>query len=49
MKRISRIEISLLAAVVFSAVLSICSLNIECGEIRSSVLRLNVFDNSDSQ
>ena len=49
MKRISRIEISLLAAVVFSAVLSICSLNIECGEIRSSVLRLHVLANSDSQ
>ncbi len=49
MSHSKRIEISLLAAIVFSVVLSICTLNVECGEIRSRVLRLHVLANSDSQ
>ncbi len=44
-----RIEISLLIALIFSAVLSMSTLNIECGEIRDSVLRLHVLANSDSE
>lgn len=44
-----RIEISLLIALIFSAVLSMSALNIECEEIRGSVLRLHVLANSDSE
>ena len=44
-----RIEISVLLAVVFSIVLSVCAINTECDEIRSNVLRLHVLANSDSE
>ena len=44
-----RIEISLLAAILFCSVISMCALNNECEEIRGSVLRLHVLANSDSQ
>ena len=44
-----RIEISLLLAVVFSVVLSLSALNMECSDIRESVLRLHVLANSDSE
>ena len=44
-----RIEISLLIAFLFSAVLSMSALNLECEEIRDSVLRLHVLANSDSE
>ncbi len=43
-----RIEISVLAALIFSIVLSMCTLETECGQIRESVLRLHVLANSDS-
>ena len=43
-----RLEISVLLSIVFSVLLSICALNTECSEIRSSVLRLHVLANSDS-
>ena len=42
-----RIEISLLIALLFCGILSMCTLNIECREIRGSVLRLHVLANSD--
>lgn len=42
-----RIELSLLMALLFCGILSICTLNIECREIRGSVLRLHVLANSD--
>ncbi len=44
-----RIEISLLLAVVFCAVLSFISFEGECQEIRSSVLRMHILANSDSE
>ena len=44
-----RLEISVLLAFVFSVLLSITALNTECAEIRSSVLRLHVLANSDSE
>lgn len=44
-----RLEISVLIAFVFSVLLSITALNTECAEIRSSVLRLHVLANSDSE
>ena len=44
-----RIEISVLLALVFSIVLSVCAINTECDEIRSNVLRLHVLANSDSE
>ena len=44
-----RLEISLLLSLVFCAALSICALNTECSEIRSSVLRLHILANSDCQ
>lgn len=43
-----RIEASILAAILFSLVLSMCTINTECREIRSSILRLHVLANSDS-
>ena len=43
-----RIEVSILAAILFSLVLSMCTINTECREIRSSILRLHVLANSDS-
>lgn len=43
-----RIEISILTATFLSALLSLCVLNTECTEIRSSVLRLHVLANSDN-
>lgn len=44
-----RIEISLLIAFLFSAILGMTALNLECEEIRDSVLRLHVLANSDSE
>ena len=44
-----RLEISVLLAIVFSVLLSMTSLNTECAEIRSSVLRMHVLANSDSE
>lgn len=44
-----RLEISLLIALVFGIVLSITSLNVECDDIRESVLRLHVLANSDDE
>lgn len=44
-----RLEISLLIALVFGIVLSMSSLNVECDEIRESVLRLHVLANSDDE
>lgn len=44
-----RMELSLLIALIFSAVLSMSALNLECEEIRGSVLRLHVLANSDSE
>lgn len=44
-----RIEISLLIAFLFSAILGMSALNLECEEIRGSVLRLHVLANSDSE
>lgn len=44
-----RLEISLLIALVFGIVLSITSLNVECDNIRESVLRLHVLANSDDE
>lgn len=44
-----RIEISLLVALVFAAVLSMSAMNMESEEIRGSVLRLHVLANSDSE
>ena len=43
-----RLEISILAALVFSVALSIFTLHTECAEIRENVLRLHVLANSDS-
>ena len=43
-----RIEISILATLVFSVALSMCTLHTECEEIRENVLRLHVLANSDS-
>lgn len=42
-----RLEISLLIAFIFGIVLSMTALNMECDEIRDSVLRLHVLANSD--
>ena len=44
-----RLEISVLLAFVFSVLLSMTALNTECAEIRSSVLRMHVLANSDSE
>ena len=44
-----RLEISVLLAFVFSVLLSMAALNTECAEIRSSVLRMHVLANSDSE
>lgn len=44
-----RLEISLLIAFIFCTVLSMSALNIECEEIRESVLRLHVLANSDDE
>jgi stage II sporulation protein R len=44
-----RIEISILAALIFSVALSMCTLHTECSEIRENVLRLHVLANSDSE
>ncbi len=44
-----RIEISLLMALVFAAVLSMSAMNVESEAIRGSVLRLHVLANSDSE
>ncbi len=44
-----RLEISLLIALVFGIVLSMSALNIECDDIRESVLRLHVLANSDDE
>lgn len=44
-----RIEISLLIAFVFGIVLSMSALNVECDEIRGSVLRMHVLANSDDE
>lgn len=43
-----RLELSILLSLVFSALLSITALNMECAGIRDSVLRLHVLANSDS-
>ena len=43
-----RIEISILGAIIFSVVLSMCTVGTECASIRDSVLRLHVLANSDS-
>lgn len=44
-----RLEISVFLAFVFSVLLSMTALNTECAEIRSSVLRMHVLANSDSE
>ena len=44
-----RLEISVLLAFVFSVLLSMTALNTECAEIRSSVLRMHVLANSNSE
>ncbi|MBQ1412970.1 MAG: stage II sporulation protein R [Clostridia bacterium] len=44
-----RIEISILLALVFGAILSMTAANMESREIRGSVLRLHVLANSDSE
>lgn len=44
-----RLEISLLIALVFGIVLSMSALNVECDQIRESVLRMHVLANSDNE
>lgn len=44
-----RLELSMLLALVFAAVLSFASFESECKEIRQSVLRMHVLANSDSE
>lgn len=46
---IKRLEISVLAALLFSAVLSVCAMNVESAQIRESVFRLHILANSDSE
>ncbi len=44
-----RLELSMLLALAFAVLLSFASFEKECGEIRSSVLRMHVIANSDSE
>lgn len=46
---IKRLELSVLAALLFSAVLSVCAMNVESAQIRENVFRLHILANSDSE